>query len=186
MRNKTRKWREPTITGRAGRGGNTRLGTNSELPSLTVRCGCVAKQNVPVIWFITDDVNSPLHSPPPRIHLHFRCACNKSPERINAGLGTWLQYLFFARESKSVFGGKTGSSISETLITVPPDTNSHWPLLLSQKTGPWKNSAPGKIGPRGEGGREWCQTSRARRSTWGFNDISVVRAETGTLEGGRC
>lgn len=129
--------------------GKSRLRTNSELPLLTVRSSCVAKQNLPVIWFITDDVYSL------RIHLHFwLCACNKSSRGSTIGENViTISVLYVGTNLFSGSGVEDWGSICAMLITILSDTHSHslLVLLLNRELsgGPW-SFMPGKLDP-GEG-----------------------------------
>lgn len=148
MRNKTRKWSELTITG-----GRVREMVDSGL-TLGCHClqcslsSCVAKQNLPVIWFITNDVY------PPCIHLHFWCACNKS-QRDQCWGGVWLQYLFCSWEQIyfQEEGGRPGFNLWDAHY------HSVWHTFTLAATVVAKQRAQlrtlklhaGKIGPRGGG-----------------------------------
>lgn len=168
MCNKTREWSELTITIVLWER-NSRLRTNSELPLLTVQSSCVAKQNLQVIWFITDDVY-----PPAFIYMFGVHATN--PEGINDGV-LWLQYLFCTWEQ--IYFQRRGVRLGFNLWNA--HYHSVWHTFILAATVVTKQRAQlrtlklhtRKIGPRGGGGRDWCQTSRATRSTWGFNNISI-------------
>lgn len=129
-----------------------RLWANFELLLLAVQY--LLSLNLPVIWFITDDVCSP-----PRIHLHIWCVCmcvfaTKS-QRDQWWLGIVIAGICFARANKSISRerGKSWGSVSGTLITIQSDTHARsLPLFLLNRElswGPW-SFIPGKLDP-GEG-----------------------------------
>lgn len=169
MCNKTREWSELTITGCSVRE-MVDSGLNLSYKCLPEQSSCVAKQKLPVIWFITNDVY-----PPAFTYIFGADATN--PKGINEG-GVWLQYLFcsweqiyFQRE-----GGRLGFILWDAHYHSVWHTFTLAPTVVAKQRAHLRTLKlrAGKIGPRGGGGRDWCQTSRATRSTWGFTDISSV------------
>lgn len=129
--------------------GNARHRANTDLQVHTVQSSCVAKQNLPVIWFIIDDV----YPPPAFIYMFGVHATN--PKRINDGGGMWLQYLFCTRVRIHFQGkrGRLGFSLWDTHY------HSVWHTFTLAATVVAKQRTQlrtlklhtGKIGPRGGG-----------------------------------
>lgn len=148
MRNKTREWSELTITGCTVR---ERVDSGLIRSCHCLQCSLVgvAKQNLPVIWFITDDVYSPC------IHLHFwLCACNESSRGSTTGENVIT--ISVLHVGTNLFSGSVAEdwgSICAMLITILSDTHSHSVLVLllnrELSRGPW-SFMPGKLDP-GEG-----------------------------------
>lgn len=109
------------------------------------------------------------------IHLHFWCACNKSQVDQQWGNAITISVLHMRTNLFSGRGRTTGFNLWDTHY------HSVWHAFTLTATVVAKQRPQlrtlklhtGKIGLRGGGGRDWCRTSRGKRNTWGFNDISM-------------
>lgn len=99
-----------------------------------------------------------------------------NPEGINDGR-MWLQYLFCTWEQ--IYFQRRGIRLGFNLWDAHYHSVWHTFTLAATVVAKQRTQLrtlklhAGKIGPRGGSGRDWCQTSRTTRSTWGFNNISI-------------